>query len=88
MYYGYPFRFYFDPTYFLLIIGMILSLAASAKMKSTFAKYRRVRSDSGLTGAQTAQRILHAVGIYDVEIIPISGSLTDHYDPRTKRLAL
>ena len=88
MYYGYPFRFYFDPTYFLLIIGMIFSLAASAKMKSTFAKYRRVRSDSGLTGAQTAQRILHAVGIYDVEIIPISGSLTDHYDPRTKRLAL
>ena len=39
MYYGYPFRFYFDPTYFILIIGMIFSLAASAKMKSTFAKY-------------------------------------------------
>ena len=88
MYYGYPFGFYFDPTYFLLVIGMILSLAASAKMKSTFSKYRRVRSASGLTGAQTARRILNAAGIYDVEIVPVSGSLTDHYDPRSKRLAL
>lgn len=88
MYYGYPFRFYFDPTYFLLIIGMVLSLAASAKMKSTFSRYRRVRSLSGLTGAQAAQRILNAAGIYDVQIVPVSGSLTDHYDPRSKRLAL
>ena len=57
-------------------------------MKSTFARYQQVRSHSGLTGAQTAQRILNAAGIYDVTIVPISGSLTDHYDPRTKRLAL
>lgn len=88
MYYGYPFGFWFDPTYFLLIIGMVLSLLASAKMKNTFSKYRRVRSDSGLTGAQAAQRILNAAGIYDVQIVPIKGSLTDHYDPRSKRLAL
>lgn len=86
--YGYRYGFYFDPTYFLLIIGMLLSLAASAKMKNTFARYRQVRSLSGLTGAQAAQRILNTAGIYDVEIVPVSGSLTDHYDPRTKRLAL
>ncbi|MDO5134439.1 MAG: zinc metallopeptidase [Eubacteriales bacterium] len=86
--YGYPFGFYFDPTYFLLIIGMILSLAASAKMKSTFAKYRRVRSLSGLSGREAAQRILYTAGIRDVQIVPIAGSLTDHYDPRSKRLAL
>ena len=67
---------------------MVLALAASGKMKSTFARYQQVRSHSGLTGAQTAQRILNAAGIYDVTIVPISGSLTDHYDPRTKRLAL
>ena len=82
--YGY----YFDPTYFLLIIGMILSMAASARVKSTFSIYSRVRSASGLTGAEAARRILHMAGITDVTVVPISGSLTDHYDPRNKPLAL
>lgn len=82
--YGY----YFDPTYFLLIIGMILSMAASARVKSTFSIYSRVRNASGLTGAETARRILHMAGITDVTVVPISGSLTDHYDPRNKQLAL
>lgn len=86
--YGYPYGVYMDPTYLLLIIGMVISLIASAKMKSTFSKYRRVRSGSGLTGAQTAQRILASAGIYDVSIVPISGSLTDHYDPSTKTVSL
>ena len=82
--YGY----YFDPTYFLLIIGMILSMAASARVKSTFSIYSRVRSASGLTGAEAARRILHMAGITDVTVVLISGSLTDHYDPRNKQLAL
>ena len=86
--YGYPYGFYFDPTYILLIIGLVISLIASTRMKSTFSKYRRVRSDSGLTGAQTAERILAAAGIYDVKIVPVQGSLTDHYDPRNKTLNL
>ena len=80
--------FYFDRTYILLIIGMLLSLAASAKLKSTFAHYSRVRSVSGLTGAETAARILRMAGITDVRIEPVSGSLTDHYDPRTKTVRL
>lgn len=84
MYYGY----YFDPTYMLLVIGMILSLLASAKVKSTFARYNRVRSASGLTGAEAARRILRMAGITDVTVVPIAGSLTDHYDPQNKRLAL
>ena len=74
--YGY---YYFDPTYLLLVIGMVLSLLASAKVKSTFSVYSRVRSASGLTGADAARRILRS---------PISGSLTDHYDPGSKKLAL
>ena len=86
--YGYPYGFYFDPTYILLIIGLVISLIASTRMKSTFSKYRRVRSDSGLTGAQTAERILAAAGIYDVKIVHVQGSLTDHYDPRTKTVSL
>lgn len=77
-----------DPTYILIIIGVILSLLASAKVKSTFAKYNRVRSASGLTGAEAAQRILHYAGITDVAVVHISGSLTDHYDPRNKTVSL
>lgn len=82
--YGY----YWDPTYILLVIGMLLSLAASARVKSTFAIYSRVRSASGMTGAEAARRILHMAGITDVMVVPVSGSLTDHYDPRSKKLAL
>lgn len=84
--YGYYWRF--DPTYLLIIIGMLLSLAASAKLKSTFAVYRGRRSASGLTGAEAARRILSAAGITDVQIVPVSGSLTDHYDPRSKTVRL
>lgn len=84
---GYPF-YYYDPTYILVIIGLILSLAASAKVKTTFGKYSRIRSMSGLTGAQAAERILNQSGIYDVSIERVSGSLNDHYDPRTKTLRL
>ena len=83
--YGY---YYFDPTYLLLVIGMVLSLLASAKVKSTFSVYSRVRSASGLTGADAARRILRMSGITDVTVVPISGSLTDHYDPRSKVLRL
>jgi Zn-dependent membrane protease YugP len=82
------FPFYFDPTYILVIIGVILSLAASAKVKSTFAKFSRVRSLSGMTGAQAAERILQRAGIYDVNIEHVHGQLTDHYDPRRKVLRL
>lgn len=87
--YGYPYGFWgIDPTYFLLIIGMLLSLAASARLKSTFAIYRNVRSASGLTGQQAAERILRAAGVFDVQVVPTGGSLTDHYDPRTKQVCL
>ena len=77
-----------DPTILLLVIGMLLSLAASAKLRSTFAVYKKVRSHSGITGAEAAQRILRAAGITDVQVVPIRGSLTDHYDPRTKTVNL
>lgn len=70
-----------DPTYILILVGVVLSMLASARVKSTFSWFSRVRSMSGLTGAQTAQRILDYAGIRDVRIVPISGSLTDHYDP-------
>ena len=86
--YGYRYYWGFDWTYLLLVIGMFLSMAASGRVKSTFARYKGVRSASGLTGAMAAQRILRAAGIFDVQIVRVRGSLTDHYDPRTKQLAL
>ena len=86
LFYGY--RYYFDPTYILVIIGVVISLLASAKVKSTFAKYSNVRSMSGLTGAQAAERILRNAGIFDVSVQRISGHLTDHYDPKNKVLRL
>lgn len=79
---------FFDPTMILVLIGLVLSLAASAMVKGTFAKYSRVRSMSGMTGAQAAERILHSAGIYDVSIARVAGNLTDHYDPRSKTLRL
>ena len=79
---------YFDPTYFLVLIGVVLSLLASGRVKSTFAKYSRVKNSRGLTGAQAAEQVLHRAGIYDVRIEHVGGNLTDHYDPRTKVLRL
>ena len=84
----YPFYYYLDPTYILILIGVILSLVASAKVKSTFAKYAKVRNSQGFTGAQAAQRVLERAGIYDVRIELVSGNLTDHYDPKSKVLRL
>lgn len=84
----YPMYYGFDGTYLLVILGVIICLAASAKMNSTFSKYSRVRSNSGLTGREAAQRVLQSAGIYDVRVEHVSGSLTDHYDPRSKVLRL
>lgn len=77
-YYGYG----YDPTYVLVLIGALLSLAASGYVKATFNKYARVQSASGLTGAMTAQRIANICGL-NIGINHVSGSLTDHYDPRS-----
>ena len=82
------YRYYFDPTYMLVIIGLLLTLMASALVKSTYAKYKKVHSMSGMTGAQAAERILHQAGIYDVQIQHIAGDLTDNYNPKTKILSL
>ena len=79
---------YFDPTYFLVLLGVIICLLASSRMKSTFHKYSGVRNHSGITGKEAAEQILHRAGIYDVRVERVSGDLTDHYDPRSKVLRL
>ena len=88
MYYGGLMGYYFDPTWILVIIGAVLSMAASAKVNSTFNKYSKVRSMTGMTGEDAAKRLLNSQGIYDVTVRPVKGQLTDHYDPRTKTVNL
>lgn len=84
----YPYGFYFDGTYLLIIIGAVITMIASSKMNSTFRRYSRVRCHCGLTGSQAAERILNQAGIYDVSVQRVRGNLTDHYDPRNKVLRL
>lgn len=80
--------YYWDPTYILVVVGAVICMIASARVKGTFNKYSQLRSMSGMNGAQVAQRVLQAAGIYDVQVRHVSGSLTDHYDPRTKTVNL
>lgn len=80
--YGYGYGF--DPTIILVLIGVVISLWAQSRVNSTYNKYSRVRSRTGMTGAEAAMRLLHSQGIYDVTVRQVAGNLTDHYDPRTK----
>lgn len=82
------FGYYYDPTYIFVLIGAIISIAASQMVNSTYHKYAKVRARSGMTGAEAAQRILQMSGVRDVQIQHISGELTDHYDPSKKVLRL
>nr|WP_300885737.1 zinc metallopeptidase [uncultured Schaedlerella sp.] len=78
----------YDSTYILVLIGVAICLFASSRVNSVFRRYSTVRSRSGLTGREAAERILRANGIYDVTVRHIPGNLTDHYDPRNKTLGL
>ncbi|MCX7695566.1 MAG: zinc metallopeptidase [Caloramator sp.] len=80
--------FYYDSTFVILIPAILLSLYAQAKIQSTYSRYSRQYSLSGLTGAEAARRILDYNGLYDVAIELIPGNLTDHYDPRDRVLRL
>lgn len=78
----------FDPRYLLYALpGLLIALWAQAKVKSTFARYSKVVSRSGYSGAQAAHRIMRGAGL-EIDIEPVPGRLTDHYDPRKKVLRL
>ena len=82
------FPFFFDRTMILLIPAVMLGLYAQARIRSAYAKYSRVRSRSGWTGAQMARRMLDASGLRDVDIEVVKGRLSDHYDPKKRILRL
>ncbi len=79
---------YLDATYILVLIGVVICMIASAKMNATFNRYSKVRSRTGMTGREAAERILMQAGIRDVQVEHVPGNLTDHYDPRSKTLRL
>lgn len=83
-----PIFAFFDPTYILVIVGLLLSMAASGYVKSTYAKYDRYRAQSGVTGTSAAEYILQQSGINDVTVHPIAGGLTDNYNGGNKTLNL
>ena len=80
--------YYYDSTYILVIIAFALTLFASFGVKSTFARYDKIRNTRGITGADAARRILSSNGIGNVTVEHTSGSLTDHFDPRTNVVRL
>lgn len=80
--------YYYDFTYILVLIGVVLCLGASALVKGTMKKYRKVPASTGLSGADAAQRILHNEGLYDVNVVCLQSNDGDHYDPRSKQVCL
>lgn len=84
---GYGFG-WFDPTYVFVIIGLIITLIASANVNATFKKFNKKLSKRGITAAMTARRILDANGLRDIRIERVSGNLTDHYSPKENVIRL
>ena len=84
-----PFFYYFDSYYWIILVpAMLIALLAQINVSSTFNRYSRIASRRGLTGAQAAEEVLKAHGVYGVRITRVSGKLTDHYDPRTNTIRL
>lgn len=78
-----------DYLYIVLVVpALILSLICQANIKSTYRKMDKIANRRGITGAQAAKNVLSSYGIYNVAVNQISGSLTDHYDPRTNCINL
>lgn len=80
--------FFFDPTYILILIGIILSGLASAYVSRTFNKYNENTNKRGISGREAARAILDSAGLQDVKIEHINGDLTDHYSPNERILRL
>lgn len=72
----------------IMIFGMLISGAAALWVKSSYSKYSKKMSNSGMTGAQVARTILDRNGLQNVRVEPVAGQLTDHYDPRHKVVRL
>ncbi|MDP2892673.1 MAG: zinc metallopeptidase [Bacillota bacterium] len=84
----YPFGWGFDPTFLLLIPGIILALWAQIHVSRVYSTYSSVQSERGFSAADVASHMLKHNGLPDVSIESASGKLSDHYDPKTRTLHL
>ena len=82
------FYYVYDPTYILVIIGVLISLAAQIFVSTSYRKYKKVATKSGLQGYEVARRILDSNNLQNVDIVETRGELTDHYDPTRKVIRL
>lgn len=82
-----PFMFW-DPTMILIIPALILTMIAQSRVQSAYQKYSRVRNMRGMTGAEAAMHILRRNGLNDVSVEVSHGTLSDHYDPRSRTVRL
>ncbi len=87
-YYGYYGYVSFDWTYILLIVAFIFSSIASIRVKTTYNKYNKVASRSGMTANDAVRRVLDSNGVYGVAMNHTAGDLTDHYNPKTNTISL
>ena len=83
-----PYYYGLDGTYILVLIGAVISMIASTKVKTTYAKYGKVRSQRGMTATEAARRILDNAGLRHIRIERVAGDLTDHYSPKELVLRL
>ena len=78
----------FDPTMLLLVPAMIFAFWAQWKVTHTYRQYSQVRAANGLTGSQMAKAIMNRNGVTDVAVEEVGGVLSDHYDPRARKVRL
>ncbi len=83
-----PFFYYYDPTYVLVLLGLIVSLIAQARVQTAFNKYKKVRTQKNITGFDAANYILDKYNYGDIKIKKVRGSLSDYFNPVTKEIAL
>ena len=84
MYYGY----YFDPTYILVILALVITVGAQIWVNGSYSKYKKQSNQCDLKGEEIARRILDANGLHDISVVEVSGTLTDHYDPKKRQVSL
>lgn len=84
-YFGYMF---YDKTYILVMLGLVITMLAQANIQKAFNKYKKVKSKKGITGYEAAKYILDTNSYNDISIKKIGGSLSDYFNPATKEIAL
>ena len=79
---------YFVYDYGILVITLIITLGAQALVSASYSKYKKVKNNKGITGAEIARLILSNNGLDDIYVVETNGNLTDHYDPKRRTIRL